>query len=287
MNLSHSVGAHVSASGGVRNAPVNATAIKAEAFALFTRNQRRWHSPPLAAEEIAAFSAACREHNYPAEAILPHDSYLINLADPDPGGWEKSLGAFTEEMQRCRDLGLTMLNFHPGSHKGESSDEEGLERVATALRRALNAVPGVTAVIENTAGQGHSLGHRFEHLAAIIEMVDEKGRVGVCLDTCHLFAAGYDLRNEKVYQAAMAEFEAVIGFNRLRGMHLNDARSPLGSRVDRHASLGDGHLGWEPFSMIMADPRTAGIPLILETPDPERWPEELRILKRFRMQKSG
>ncbi|MBN1196619.1 MAG: deoxyribonuclease IV [Candidatus Aminicenantes bacterium] len=282
MNHAHPVGAHVSASGGVSNAPVNAASINAEAFALFTRNQRRWHSPPLAEEEIAAFRESCREHGFPAESILPHDSYLINLADPDPEGWEKSLGAFTTEMQRCRDLGLTMLNFHPGSPKGGSSDEEGLERVATALRRALAAVPGVTAVIENTAGQGHSLGHRFEHLAAIIALVGDNSRVGVCLDTCHLFAAGYDLRTAEAYEKTMTAFHDGVGFHFLRGMHLNDARSPLGSRVDRHASLGDGHLGWEPFRMIMEDPRTADVPLILETPEPDRWPAELATLKSFR-----
>ncbi|HDP94321.1 MAG TPA: deoxyribonuclease IV [Candidatus Aminicenantes bacterium] len=282
MNLSHPVGAHVSAAGGVSNAPENAAAIKAEAFALFTRNQRRRQSPPLTEKEITAFNRACSHYGFPPHLILPHDSYLINLANPEPSGLKKSREAFIDEMRRCHALELVALNFHPGSHKGESSDKEGLRLIAESINLALAEVPGVTAVIENTAGQGHSLGHRFEHLAAIIEQVTDCSRVAVCLDTCHLFTAGYDLRTETTYQDTMDEFDAIVGFEHLRGMHLNDVRSPLGSRVDRHASLGDGHLGWEPFRMIMRDPRTAGVPLILETPDPERWPEEIRILKGFR-----
>jgi len=278
----HPVGAHVSTAGGPHHAPANAAAIGAEAFALFTRNQRRWDSPPLGEKEIIAFRTACREHGFPARVILPHDSYLINLANPESQGLRRSRAAFVAELRRCRELGLKTLNFHPGSHKGLSSDREGLDRIAESVNLAMDAVPGVSVVIENTAGQGHSLGSRFEHLAAIIDGVADKSRVGVCLDTCHLFAAGYDLRNEKAYQFTMAAFDHIVGFDRLRGMHLNDSRNKLGSRVDRHASLGEGQLGWEPFRLIMRDPRTAGVPLILETPDPERWPREISTLKDFR-----
>jgi len=283
MKASHPVGAHVSAAGGVDKAPRNAARIGAEAFALFTRNQRRWETPPMSGEEIASFRTACHEHGYTSGVILPHDSYLINLANPDPEGLEKSRRAFLEEFGRCRDLGLQTLNFHPGSPRGKISETRGLARIAESVNLALESVPGVTAVIENTAGQGHSLGHRFEHLAAIIEGVTDKTRVGVCLDTCHLFAAGYDLRTEEAYLATMDEFERMVGFDKLMGMHLNDARSGFASRVDRHAPLGEGNIGWDAFRLVMRDPRTAGIPLILETPNPERWPKEIATLKSFRI----
>ncbi len=272
------VGAHVSASGGVENAPRNARAIGARAFALFTKNQRQWKAKPLTEESIAAFRANLAEAEIAPRHVLPHDSYLINLGHPDPEALQKSRDAFLDEMRRCEQLGLPLLNFHPGSHLKKIPENESLALVAESINLALEQTSGVTAVIENTAGQGSNLGYRFEHLATIIEQVEDKGRVGVCIDTCHTFTAGYDLRTTAACDATFAEFDSVVGFGYLRGMHLNDSKPDLGSRVDRHESLGKGKLGWEPFRYIMNDPRFDEIPLILETIRPELWPEEIRAL---------
>lgn len=274
-------GAHVSASGGVENAVRNAKDIGATAFALFTKNQRQWLAPALSAEQIATFKSAMTEAGYEAKQILPHDSYLINLGHPEEEGLAKSRESFFEEMQRCELLGLDRLNFHPGSHLKKISEEESLNRIAESINMALARTKGVTAVLENTAGQGSNLGFRFEHLAYIIERVEDKSRVGVCLDTCHSFAAGYDLRTKEACDATFAEFDRIVGFNYLRGMHLNDAMKPLGSRVDRHSPLGEGEIGWECFKYIAQDPRFDNIPLVLETPDEARWPEEIAKLKEF------
>ena len=275
------IGAHVSASGGVDNAPLNASKIGATAFALFTKNQRQWAAPELTAAQIDAFKQACEKYGYKPEQILPHDSYLINLGHPEPEGLEKSRASFIHEMQRCEQLGLDRLNFHPGSHLKKISEEESLALVAESINIALDKTKGVTAVIENTAGQGSNLGYAFWHLSYIIDRVEDKSRVGVCLDTCHSFAAGYDLSTEEGCEKAFAEFESVVGFKYLRGMHLNDALKPLQSRVDRHTPLGEGFLGITPFRYIMQDARFDGIPLILETPDEERWSEEIALLKSF------
>lgn len=272
-------GAHVSASGGVANAPVNAAAIGATAFALFTKNQRQWSAAPLTAAQIDAFRAECGGHGYAPAQILPHDSYLINLGHPDAEGLAKSREAFFDEMSRCEALGLDRLNFHPGSHLNRIPADECLARIAESINMALDRTRGVTAVIENTAGQGSNLGFSFYHLAAIIDRVEDKSRVGVCLDTCHAFAAGYDLRTAGACDAVFAEFDAVVGFRYLRGMHLNDAMKGVGSRVDRHAPLGDGQIGWECFRYIARDARFDGMPLILETPDESRWPAEIAALK--------
>lgn len=274
-------GAHVSASGGVENAIKNAKEIGATAFALFTKNQRQWHSLALTAEQIAIFKSAMTEAGYAPKQILPHDSYLINLGHPEDEGLQKSRESFFEEMQRCELLGLDRLNFHPGSHLKKISEEESLERIAESINMALERTQGVTAVLENTAGQGSNLGFKFEHLAYIIDRVKDKSRVGVCLDTCHSFAAGYDLRTKEACDATFAEFDRIVGFNYLRGMHLNDAMKPLGSRVDRHSPLGEGEIGWECFKYIAQDPRFDNIPLVLETPDEARWPEEIAKLKEF------
>ena len=279
------IGAHVSASGGVENAPRNAAAIGATAFALFTKNQRQWTAPPLSEQQIEAFRAECERNGYTAAQILPHDSYLINLGHPEDEPLEKSRASFLHEMQRCEQLGLDRLNFHPGSHLKKISEEESLRRVAESINIALEKTSGVTAVIENTAGQGSNLGYAFWHLAYIIDRVEDKSRVGVCLDTCHSFAAGYDLSTEQGCNEVFAEFEREVGFEYLRGMHLNDAMKPLGSRVDRHSPLGEGHLGITPFRYIMRDKRFDNIPLILETPDEERWPEEIALLKSFAEEK--
>ncbi len=274
-------GAHVSAAGGVENAPRNAAAIGATALALFTKNQRQWSAPALTPAQIDAFRKACAETGYAPEQILPHDTYLINLGHPEEEGLEKSRRAFEEEMARCQALGLDRLNFHPGSHLRKISEEESLDRIAASINRALERTRGVTAVIENTAGQGSNLGYSLGQLAYLIERVEDKSRVGVCIDTCHAFAAGYDLSSPATCDRFFEEFDRIVGFRYLRGMHLNDALKPCGSRVDRHAPLGDGAIGWECFRYIARDSRFNGIPLILETPDESRWPAEIAALKAF------
>lgn len=275
------IGAHVSASGGVFNAPVNAHEIGATAFALFTKNQKQWVAKPLTDEEIGKFKDNCAKYGYTAAQILPHDSYLINLGSPREEGLQKSRAAFIDEMRRCEQLGLDRLNFHPGSHLKEISVDECLATIAHSINLALDKTQGVTAVIENTAGQGSNLGYTFEQIAQIIEQVEDKSRVGVCIDTCHSFAAGYDLSTELGFTQVFEHFENVIGFKYLRGMHLNDATKPLSSKVDRHSTLGNGVLGMVPFQMIMKDSRFDGIPLILETPDPDIWAQELDTLRSF------
>ncbi|ATH79035.1 deoxyribonuclease IV [Vreelandella venusta] len=273
------LGAHVSAAGGADQAVQRAVEIGATAFALFTKNQRQWQGKPLTDEAIAAFKQACRVHGFAPAQILPHDSYLINLGHPDAAGLDKSRAAFIDEMQRCEQLGLTLLNFHPGSHLNKISEADCLSRIAESINLALDATQGVTAVIENTAGQGTNLGWRFEHLASIIEQVDDKRRVGVCIDTCHAFAAGYDLRSAEATRVTLDELGSVVGFEYLRGMHLNDAKSDFASRVDRHHSLGQGNIGLAAFTTIMQDARIDGIPMILETIEPDIWAEELNWLR--------
>jgi len=273
------IGAHVSASGGVENAPVNAAAIGATAFALFTKNQKQWFAKPLTDENIENFKANCNKHGYKPEQILPHDSYLINLGHPEEDGLKKSRRAFLDEMQRCEQLGITMLNFHPGSHLRKISEDDCLQRIAESVNMVLDKTKGVTAVIENTAGQGSNMGYRFEHLARIIELTDDKSRVGVCLDTCHSWAAGYDFGSEEGYEKLWKEFDDIVGFKYLMGMHLNDAKKELGSKVDRHAPIGKGFIGEEGFIRLMKDPRLDGIPMILETPEPDIWDKEIAWLQ--------
>ena len=272
------VGAHVSTKGGVQNAPLNAEAIGAKAFALFTKNQRQWHAKPLTEENIEGFKANLARVGITPRHVLPHDSYLINLGHPEAEGLKKSRDAFLDEMQRCMQLGLELLNFHPGSHLKKESEDDCLSRVAESINLALQQTEGVTAVIETTAGQGTNVGYRFEHLARIIEQVDDQSRVGVCIDTCHIFVAGYDLRTPEACEQTFAEFDSVVGFDYLRGMHLNDSKPPLGARVDRHQSLGKGEIGWEAFRYIMNDARFDDIPMVLETVDESIWAEEIRAL---------
>jgi len=272
------IGAHVSAGGGVENAPVNAHEIGAKAFALFTKNQRQWQSAPLSRQNIDKFRENCSIYGFLPGHILPHDSYLINLGHPETDGLSKSREAFLDEMQRCELLGLDRLNFHPGSHLNRISEEESLLLIAESINITLDKTKGVTAVIENTAGQGSNLGFRFEQLKFIIDHVNDKGRVGVCLDTCHTFTAGYDILSPVGYEETFKLFDTVIGFNYLKGMHINDSMKPLGSRVDRHDSIGKGFLGKEVFVRIMNDPRFDDIPLILETPDETLWLEEIASL---------
>jgi len=275
------VGAHVSASGGVENAPLNAAAIGANAFALFTKNQRRWDAKPLTAKSIDAFKRNCEAHGFGPGQILPHDSYLINLGHPEADALQKSRDAFLDEMQRCEQLGLKYLNFHPGSHLRQIDEGRCLALIAESINLALERTSGVIAVIENTAGQGSNLGCRFEQIAEIIDGVEDRSRVGVCIDTCHTFASGYDLRTREACEATFAEFERVVGFDYLCGMHINDSKAALGSRVDRHHSLGQGEIGWEVFRYIMQDPRFEGVPLVLETIDETIWADEIQQLRRF------
>lgn len=272
------VGAHVSTSGGVEQAPLNASRIGARAFALFTKNQRQWRAKPLSGETIKAFRKNCADHGYLPEHILPHDGYLINIGHPDADGLEKSREAFVDEMVRCRQLGLRYLNFHPGSHLGRMTEEDCLDRIAESINIALSRTETVAAVIENTAGQGNNVGFRFEHLARIIAGVEDKTRVGVCFDTCHAFTAGYDLRTREKYEKTMADFDEIIGFEYLKGVHLNDAKPGLASRVDRHENIGSGTLGIAPFEFLMNDYRFENIPMILETNDSDMWEEEIRLL---------
>lgn len=275
------VGAHVSASGGVQNAPLNAQAIGARAFALFTKNQRQWRAKPLTMESIEAFRENLQAADINTRHVLPHDSYLINLGHPEPEGLEKSRNAFLEEMQRCEQLGLSLLNFHPGATLRKIDETKSLRLVADSINWVLEQTEGVTAVIENTAGQGSTLGYCFEHLAEIIDSVEDKSRVGVCLDTCHTFVSGYDLRTAEACDETFSQFETTVGFGYLRGMHLNDSKPDLGARVDRHHSLGQGKLGWDVFRYIMRDDRFDDIPMVLETINETLWAEEIQALYGF------
>lgn len=275
------IGAHVSASGGVSNAVTNAKEIGANAFALFTRNQRQWYPKPLEDSEIEKFRSAVSEEGFQAKHILPHASYLINLGAPDPENLKKSRDAFLDEMKRCELLGLTLLNFHPGSHLKKISERDCLAQIAEGINIALQETKGVTAVLENTAGQGTNLGYRFEHLAEIIDQVEDKNRVGICIDTAHTLAAGYDIRTEDGYYEIFNEIDKIVGLKYLRGIHLNDSLKELASRVDRHATIGDGVMGMTLFEVLMRDNRLEDIPIILETPDPERWADEIALLRTY------
>ena len=273
------IGAHVSASGGVSNAPLNAAKIGADAFAMFVKNQRRWDAPPLSAEETIAFKDALKQSGIRVEHVLVHDSYLINLGHPREAEREKSLNAFVDEIRRCEALGLKLLNFHPGSHLNEISAQVCLDNIAGSLNFAIANTAGVKLVLENTAGQGSNLGYDFAQLAYVIDKISNKDRIGVCIDTCHAFAAGYDLRSPQAYERTMSEFDRAIGYKFLSGMHLNDTKNELSVRKDRHESLGRGFLGLAAFENIMNDPNIDEIPLILETIDESLWAEEIAMLR--------
>ncbi|MDR0422638.1 MAG: deoxyribonuclease IV [Proteiniphilum sp.] len=272
------IGAHVSATGGVENVPLHARAVGATAFAFFTKNQRQWSAAPYSPKSVDLFRTRCRQLGYPPGSILPHDSYLINLGHPEKEGLKKSREAFCDEMKRCEQLGIDRLNFHPGSHLHRISVDACLDRIAASVNLALEKTRGVTAVIENTAGQGTNLGYRFEQIARIIDGVDDKSRVGVCLDTAHTLAAGYEIRTREGYEETFALFDRVVGFRYLKGMHVNDSKKELASHVDRHENLGRGVMGMNLFTFIMNDPRLDNLPLILETPDESLWVEEIRLL---------
>lgn len=283
--MSHKfVGAHVSASGGVFNAPLNAMKIGARAFALFTKNQKQWASKPLEEATIGLFKDNLAQSGILPRHILPHDSYLINLGHPEEEKRLKSLEAFIDELHRCAQLGLDRLNFHPGSHLKQISEEACIDRIALSMNEAIKHVEGVNLTIENTAGQGSNLGWKFEHLAAIIDRIEDKSRVGVCIDTCHMFTAGYDIRTCETYDATWNAFDTIVGFEYLKGMHINDSKPDLGSHVDRHDSIGKGKLGLEAFGFIMNDPRMDDIPLILETIDETLWAHEIELLVAMQIQ---
>jgi len=279
------IGAHVSTSGGVQNAPLNAKEIGANAFALFLKNQRRWFEKPYPSDRVEKFKRNLQRLGFSADKVLPHAGYLINLCSPDREKAEKSFLALKDEVERAHQLGLRFVNFHPGAHLNKYSEREALKIIAERVNQIIAETKGVVLVLETTAGQGSNLGYRFEHLAAIIEEVEDKTRIGVCIDTCHIFAAGYDISTEKGYFKTFEQFEEIIGFEYLKGVHLNDSKTPLGSRKDRHAPLGKGYIGLTPFKLMVNDERFKGVPLILETPDPTRWPEEIALLKSF-MEKS-
>jgi deoxyribonuclease-4 len=281
------VGAHVSAAGGVENAPLQAQKIGARAFALFTKNQKQWQARPLGAENIAAFKKNLAAAAIAPRHVLPHDSYLINLGHPDGEKRARSVSALLDEARRTEQLGLPFLNFHPGSHLGMLAEEKCLEIIAEGMKRVLGETESVGLIVEATSGQGNNVGYRFEHLARILDLVDLPDRSGVCLDTCHIFAAGYDLRTPEAYEATMGRFDRVVGRSRLRSAHLNDAKAELGSRKDRHESIGKGKLGIEAFRLLMNDPRFDDLPLILETIDEGLWPAEIELLYSLAGERGG
>lgn len=275
------IGAHVSASGGVANAPLNAQNIAADAFALFVKNQRQWSAKPLSQKDIDEFKSNLNKANIKPEHILAHNSYLVNLGHPDADARAKSFNSFLDEIRRCEALGIELINFHPGSHLKQISEDECLELIAQQMNNLLKNSSNIKLVIENTAGQGSNLGYKFEHLAALINMSQDSSRVGVCIDTCHLFASGYDIRDDESYAKTMSEFDRIVGYKYLSGMHINDSKVALGSRKDRHDSLGVGMIGKEAFKFIMNDPKIDEIPLILETIDESIWADEIKMLRDF------
>jgi len=272
------IGAHVSAAGGVQNAPLNADSIGAKAFALFTKNQRRWESKSLTDDSIKEFKENCRKFNYSAKHILPHESYLINLGHPEEDALRKSRKAFLDEIHRCEALGLDYLNFHPGSSLDRISREDCIKIISESLNISIEKSSNLILVIENTAGMGSTIGSNFEEIAKMIELINNKKRVGVCIDTCHAFAAGYDIRTKSAYEKTMSEFDDIVGSSYIKAMHLNDSKADVGSRLDRHAPIGKGCIGLDAFRFIMNDVRLDDKPLILETPDRENWDKEIKLL---------
>lgn len=272
------IGAHVDATPTIWTAPEEAHALGANAFALNLTAPQRWSTPQYSEEDVERFRSLCSAYGFGPGHILPHSAFVVNLGSPDARKLHLSRVTFVDELRRCSALGIDRLNFHPGSHLRQISEDESLARVAESINYALERTERVTAVIENTAGQGSALGYSFEHLAHIIDGVDDKSRVGVCIDTCHACAAGYELTGEG-YERTWADFDRIVGFGYLRGMHINDAMHPTGSRIDRHAPIGKGTLGSDFFGRLMSDCRLDHIPLILETPDASLWKAEIDWLR--------
>lgn len=276
------LGAHVSIAASLSLAPERGRKIGCEAIQLFSKNQRQWKAKPLSGVEADGFKKAMEAQKI--RAAMVHDSYLINLADPEEAGWKRSVAAFVDEMERCEALGIPRLVFHPGAPK-EAGEAFGLKRIAKALDHCLAKAKAesVMPLIENTAGQGSNVGWRFEHLRAILDGLSDPARVGICIDTCHTFAAGYDIRTREGWEATLKEFDRVVGLKRIRAFHLNDSKKELDCRVDRHEHIGAGCIGIEPFRALVRDPRFEKTPMALETPgdDPD-FERNLKVLKKFR-----
>ena len=275
------IGAHVSIEGGIFNAPLRAEKIGAKAFACFTKNQKRWVSDPYTPKDIFEFKSNLKNSGILSIHVLAHSSYLINLGHPDEKRREQSINTLIDEVHRCEQLGIEKIVFHPGSHLGLTTEEICLNYIASSINEVISATSKVILVIENTAGQGSNLGYKFEHLAYLISKVNDKSRIGVCIDTCHLFVSGYDFSTKINYEKVWSQFNAIVGFNYLKGMHFNDSKSDLGALVDRHDSIGKGKIGVEPFKFFMQDSRFDDLPLILETVDPLLWNEEIKLLYSF------
>ncbi|VFP86232.1 deoxyribonuclease IV [Candidatus Erwinia haradaeae] len=273
------IGAHVSIAGGLEKAAERAAELQATAFSFFTKNQRQWYATSLTPEKIFAFHRACAMYQYTSEQIIPHGSYLINLGHPISDKLEKSRFALLDEVNRCQQLNLTLLNIHPGSHLKMITEDQCLKRISESINIVLSKTKGVTIVLENTAGQGSNMGFLFEHLSTIIHNVEDKSRIGVCIDTCHAFASGYELRTQDACIKTFADFDRIVGFKYLCGLHLNDSKSQFNSRVDRHHNLGKGTMGRIVFSWIMKNKRFNRIPIILETVNQHYWKEEIAWLK--------
>ncbi len=273
------IGAHIEVDDNIASIPLLATQLGATAFSFCPVDARRWSSPAYGEADVEAFKESCLAHGFDSSMILPHASLLLNLCSPDSRKLKLSRVSLADQMSRCRRLGLTILNFHPGATMKEMSESDATKLAAQSINYALERSEGVTAVIENTAGQGSNIGYDFEHLAEIIDGVEDKSRVGVCIDTCHASAAGYDMSTAEGYDDVWAQFDNIVGLGYLRGMHINDAMRPAGSRIDRHAPIGQGTIGSDFFAMLMADQRLDGIPMILETPDPSLWHIEIGWLR--------
>lgn len=286
-NLEYYIGAHVSAANGVHNSIKNALSIGARSFALFLKNQRRWESAPLASDSINKFHELLKQHNFNPHHILPHGSYLINLGNPDIDKRNKSYESFLDDLRRCHLLNLPCYNLHPGSTVGQCSMQDSIRFIAACINKAHEEVPKVCVVLETMAGQGSTVGSRFEDLRDIINLIHDKTRVGVCIDTCHIFSAGYDIRTRECYEDTMQSFDKIVGFSYLRGVHLNDSKCDLASGKDRHENIGKGKIGIDAFKFIMEDPRFRDIPLVLETPvsdnanEVDVYAKEIRLLNSF------
>jgi deoxyribonuclease-4 len=271
------LGAHMSIAGGYYKAVEAARAAGCEVVQLFTKNNNQWRGKPLTDDDAARFQAALAEHGIVHP--LSHDCYLINLATPDESLWQRSIDAFTDELQRAERLGIPYVVTHPGAHT-TASEADGLARVAAALDEVHRRTRGIRAacLLENTAGQGTSLGWRLEHLRAILDSVREPERLGVCIDTCHLLAAGYPLSGEREYRSTIRALDENVGLERIRAFHLNDSRRELGSRVDRHAHIGRGHVGLDGFRRLLNDRRFRRVPMYLETPKEQEHGEEMDVV---------
>ena len=275
------IGAHVSIEGGIFNAPLYAQEIGAKAFAFFTKNQKRWQSKPYAPEDIIKFKSNLKISGILPSHVLAHSGYLINLGNPEKNRRQMSIDALIDESKRCEQLGIEKLVFHPGSHLRVISEKDCLDYIASAINEVHVATNKVILLIENTAGQGSNLGYKLEHLAHLISKTNDKNRIGVCIDTCHLFASGVDFRTKDEYTKTWNKFEKTIGFKYLKGVHLNDSQGDLGSLKDRHESIGKGKIGLDPFEFLMQDIRFDDMPMVLETVDPTIWDQEIKLLYNF------